>query len=119
MVTCYICNTIAFLSCHYAYLSQSLLQASYQHSIAIIISKKFICKVNSFAFNGNSFHVKRDCIFCTAITLICKSLLQANYQRSITIKYCTFVIAIQRSPAVFTRLLVFFGSCENKLHHYK
>ena len=50
---------------------------------------------------------------CTAI------LLQASYQRSITIKYCITVIAMQRSPAVSTRSLVFFISCENKLRHHK
>ena len=26
---------------------------------------------------------------------------------------------MQRSPAASTRLLVFFGSCENELRHYK
>ena len=57
--------------------------------------------------------------FCAAITLICQSLLQANYLRSVTIKYCITVNAMQRSSAAFTRLLVFFFSCENKLHHYK
>ena len=40
-------------------------------------------------------------------------------QRSITIKYCISVIAMQQSPATSTRLLVFFVSCENKLRHYK
>ena len=53
MVTRYIGNMIAFLRCHYAYLSQ------------------------------------------------------ASYQRSITIKYCIPAIAMQRSPAASTRLLVF------------
>ena len=52
--------------------------------------------------------------FCAAITLICQSLLQASYQRSITIKYCITVIAIQRSPAASIRSLFFFVSCENK-----
>ena len=37
----------------------------------------------------------------------------------ITTKYCITVIAMQRSPAVSVRSLVFFGSCENKLGHYK
>ena len=57
--------------------------------------------------------------FCAAITLICQSLLQASYQRSITIKYCNPVIAMQRCPAASTRSLFFFVSCENKLRHYK
>ena len=51
--------------------------------------------------------------------VICQSLLQASYQRSITIKYCITVIAMQRSPAASTRSLFFFGSCENKLRRYK
>ena len=49
---------------------------------------------------------------------IFQSLLQASYQRSITMKYCITVIAMQRSPAASTHLLV-FESCENKLPHYK
>ena len=66
-----------------------------------LIKKKFICEINSFVFNGNII------AFLCCITLICQSLLQASYQRSITIKYCITVIAMQQSPAVSTRLLVY------------
>ena len=69
---------------------------------------------------GNSLHWEHKILhFCVAITLICQSPLQASYQRSITIKYCVTVIAMQRSPAASTCSLVFFVSCENKLRHYK
>ena len=45
--------------------------------------------------------------FARSIT-VCQSLLQASYQRSITIKYRITVTAVQRSPATSSRSLVFF-----------
>ena len=66
-------------------------------------------------FEGTDTH---DCIFALPLRF-CQSLLQASYQRSITIKYCITVIALQRSPAVSIRSLFFFVSCETKLSHYR
>ena len=31
--------------------------------VFVLIKKKFVCEVNSFAFNGNSLHWEHDCIF--------------------------------------------------------
>ena len=35
-----------------------------------LIKKKFVCEVNSFAFNDNSLHWEHGCIFCAAITYL-------------------------------------------------
>ena len=34
-----------------------------------LIKKKFVCEVNSFAFNGNSLHWEHDCIFALPLRL--------------------------------------------------
>ena len=34
-----------------------------------LIKKKFVCKVNSFAFNGNLLHWEHDCIFALPLRL--------------------------------------------------
>ena len=82
------------------------------------IKKKIVCEVNSFAFNGNSLHSEHECIFALPLHLSVNHYYKQVIS-SITIKYCITVIAMQRSPAVSTHSLVLFGSCGNKLHHYK
>ena len=37
-----------------------------------LIKKKFVCEVNSFAFNGNSLHWEHDCIFALPLRLSVK-----------------------------------------------
>ena len=34
-----------------------------------LIKIKFVCKVNNFAFNGNSLHWEHDCIFALPLCL--------------------------------------------------
>ena len=34
-----------------------------------LIKNKFVCEVNSFAFNGNSLHCEHDCIFALPLRL--------------------------------------------------
>ena len=84
-----------------------------------LIKNKFVCKVNSFAFNGNSLHWEYDCIFALPLRLSVNHYYKQAISTQITIKYCITLFACQQSPAASTCSLVFFISCENKLHHYK
>ena len=92
MVTRYVWNMIAFLRCHYAYLSIILTRLKSQFC-ARLLSKK----------NQHQLKIKilSDLVDCLL-----------RYQCSIAIKYCISVIATHRSPAAFTRSLVFV-SCKN------
>ena len=99
-------------------------------------------RTQSLAFNGNSLRLEHDCIFALPlrlsvnhshtfkVTILRSTSIKKNqhqlkikilsdlvdcllrYQCSIAIKYCISVIATHRSPAAFTRSLVFV-SCEN------
>ena len=92
------------------------------------------------AFNGNSLRLEHDCIFALPlrlsvnhshtfkVTILRSTSIKKNqhqlkikilsdlvdcllrYQCSIAIKYCISVIATHRSPAAFTRSLVFVSS---------
>ena len=99
-------------------------------------------RMQSLAFNGNSLRLEHDCIFALPlrlsvnhshtfkVTILRSTSIKKNqrqlkikilsdlvdcllrYQCSIAIKYCISVIATHRSPAAFTRSLVFV-SCKN------
>ena len=99
-------------------------------------------RTQSLAFNGNSLRLEHDCIFALPlrlsvnhshtfkVTILRSTSIKKNqhqlkikilsdlvdcllsYQCSIAIKYCISVIATHRSPAAFTRSLVFV-SCKN------
>ena len=49
-----------------------------------LIKKKIVCKVNSFAFNGNSLHWEHDCIFalplCSSVNHNYKQVISAQSQ---------------------------------------
>ena len=83
-----------------------------------LIKKKFVCKVNSFAFNGNSLHWRHDCIFALPLrylSITITSKLSALNHNKI-LYYCNCHATISSSVHMFT---IFFVSCENELSHYK
>ena len=83
-----------------------------------LIKKKFVCEVNSFAFNGNSLHWELDCIFAlllrSSVNHYYKQVIRLNHNK--ILYYCNCHATISSSVHMFA---TFFGSCENKISHYK
>ena len=95
-------NFISPSHCHYSYLLTTII-----HILKKITRSNFIVLRSTF----------KVCI--AALPLLYLSIpIRSNYQRSITMKYFT-LIAIQLSPAAFTRSLVFLQALRKRFRHYK